>query len=168
MVMIRVCVLLIVLAALPVPTTAAGREPSLGAVFTEAGEVFTNLRKTVKQVVIEPAERDQALRYLRRLSYRLAVLAQEKDNFAIEMINAKWPGDQRTILAQAHDLTDSLWKVKRSLIETFDSLPDTFRRQGGKIQESLNLGLNSKLESLEKVAEFVGAPTVSRKVLLEK
>jgi hypothetical protein len=147
---------------------AAADETSFRAAILDGIRLFSDIRRVVRESVIKPAEHDQALRYLRRLSYCLDALAQEKDNFASEVRKAKWPGDQHVLLDEAHDVIASVWRVEHTLARVFEALPDSFRVRGGTVQSKLEASLNSKLESLEAVARFVGASSPSRESILNE
>ena len=72
------------------------------------------------------------------------------------------------MVAEAYDLRDSLSKTQSSLHEVFGALPDKFRKRGSALQDGLQLGLSSKLESVERVAEFVGTQNASQKSIVEE
>lgn len=128
----------------------------------ELTKLFADMRQAIKQSVIKPAERDQALRYLRRLSRDLEVLAVQKDSFAREVQFTKLPASHGQLEPDAQELIRAVKQVQESLLDTFRALPDEFSGAASEVRRKLDLSLNRKLDSLQGIATFAGSSGQSR------
>ena len=132
----------------------------------DAANLFRDARGIVREVLIAPAQRDQASRYLHRLSTSLEILALQKGDFAREVASAKFDKDNPDLVDAAQSVRNAIWNVQRLLVDVFGTFPDRFRTSAAAAREKLDLGLNSKLESLERVAGFLGISTNNRELIL--
>jgi hypothetical protein len=120
-----------------------------------------------RELIVKPAKRDQAVRYLKRLSNRLEALTLAKEEFAHELADAKWPEDRDRVENRAREVQDQVWQVRRAIGDFFETLPPENAAKGSEIQEQLRQGLGKKWNSLEEIKKNLQLKTASRDEIFE-
>jgi hypothetical protein len=140
------------------PHAVAAEKAPLHEGLESATMLFGELRKHFRDVLVEPVARDQASRYLARLSKLLQDIASHKEDFTHELINASLPRDYASLREKAHILEDDVSKMQHALEDFFQPMPLSWKSRGGEIQKKLFLNLSGKWQRLNDIARELNMP----------
>ena len=134
--------------------------PRLERALTEGISLFQALADRWSTIVVNPLQRMQATRSLRRLSNALDDLAISKMEFGEALVAAK-EHDFPRIQEQGRDLQESVRRARRELRRFFSFLPASLQEQGGAVEQQLVQDFNFKWQKLQDVVVELGVEDAS-------
>jgi hypothetical protein len=149
--------------AAPARAQDSSRTQPLTAGLTSGIDLFKSLRASWRSEVVDPLARLQATRALRQLSNALDDLALQKQELAEAVEIASRKNDFNAVRGTAEDLAEQTRALRRRLQKVFRTMPSVKQQDAGKIEASISLGMSTKWESLNAVAQELGLsnPTVA-------
>jgi hypothetical protein len=135
---------------------------------TAALKWFSDVQEYYGAHQIEPAAREQSIRYLRKLNNSLSDLEINKQEFTEALRTAEFPRDGDALGAKAQELSASVWEVRRKLSAYTNVLPADFQTSATQINANLSNGLADKCAKLNFIAEkLTGHENVHRDQLVK-
>jgi hypothetical protein len=154
------CYLMMCFALRVLPSVAQEQQSSKLATWsTMAVAFFVEVKDTFNDMVILPAARENLARDLRAFSQQLFDLQQRKSDLTKALLSIPAAGGasarQRLVDQARNDITrqaDIVNKMRGSLRQILVALPPAYREQGNKVVDSLELGLDDKVATLNDIS----------------
>ena len=128
---------------------------------------FTDLQKYYEANQVDPAAKEQSIRYLKKLRNSLSDLEIDKQSFTEALKTAKLPQDEQDLSKKAETLKSSVWGLRKKLQDYTEILPSNFQTAANKLETDLSNGLVSKCHSLDDIAvQLTGQANIDRAQLV--